>query len=157
MMMFPCVLLLFLFLLKEDKPFIDWEVCDGKEYLLHELKVDLNPKEPHRGKSIQAHILAELDARIVPGEFTAEYKISYGLLVIRQRKVDVCGALEEAAKWIEDVPQCPISAGKQEISIVGKIPLETPMGKYSMTLQAYRNNDTKPLLCINARAYLGLT
>lgn len=161
MMLFPLALILLFVLILREKPFIHWEVChddDVKgEYVLHDLKMDLNPEEPHRGKPIIGNLQAVLEDDVTEGAYTVEYKLSYGLLVIRTRKVDVCLALEEAAKWITGVPVCPIPKGRKELVLSGKVPIETPMGKYALNLLAYRNNDTRPLICINAQAYLGLT
>lgn len=152
--LFPFLFLLVLVI--REKPYIRWELCDPYEdYLLRGLKVELDPEELHRGKKIMAKVQAYLDDTIEAGGYTLEYVVQYGSFLPRKTAEDACQALQEASKWVQGLPsQCPIEAGMLDLEIIGKVPLELPMGKYTVNIKANRNNDSKPLICINAQAYV---
>jgi len=120
------------------------ELCAGehKEDLATIEQVDLLPNPPQAGAELLIKATGTIKEDIVEGAYM-QLTVKYGLIRLISTKADFCDQIGKA-----DL-ECPVKAGKIEVTKAVDIPAEIPPGKYTVQADVYTGDDVK-ITCLTA-------
>lgn len=123
-----------------------WNDCgtDSAVWQFERLAVEPNP--PQRNKNVTVRVIGTLLQDIQEGFIRVEYLVKYGALPIVRDSIDPC----EAAKDYPMLPQCPLKAGRYDVSYSELIPFATPMGTYTIRAEGFipDGEDKRRVFCV---------
>jgi len=123
-----------------------WSNCGSEQDIWQFDLMALSPNPPQRNHNATIRVAGNL-LEAIAGGVKVDYLLKYGSLPIVKDVVDAC----ELIKDYPDLPQCPLQAGKYDVSYEDLIPMATPMGKYSVHAEGYlpqEDGSKKPIFCV---------
>lgn len=109
-----------------------WVNCGAKDDLFQWESLQVSPYPPQRNKNVTARVVGTL-LEDITGDAKVEYLVKFGSMPIVRDTVDACEILRE----YPSLPQCPLKAGRYDVSYGELIPLATPMGTYTIRAKGY--------------------
>lgn len=143
---------------KETNPALPegWSYCQGfdpKQSIFRLQSVTVAPYPPKRGRSLQVNVKGNL-LESIKGDSTASltYTVKYGPVMLVRDSTSLCEGLRMDPTAL---PQCPLAAGPWSWEYHGEVPMETPLGTFSIAAEATMA-DGRPIMCVEGRVSVGL-
>ncbi|KAK7415323.1 Phosphatidylglycerol/phosphatidylinositol transfer protein [Neonectria punicea] len=120
------------------------ELCPGDHAadLIKIDSVDLSPNPPQPGKELIIKASGTVKQTIEEGAYVL-LTVKYGLIRLISTKADLCEQIGNV-----DL-ECPVKAGKLEISKSVDLPAEIPPGKYTVLADVFTAEDVQ-ITCLTA-------
>ena len=123
-----------------------WTNCGSDKDIWQFDSMQINPLPPQRNKNATIRVIGNL-LEDVTGGVQVDYLLKYGALPIVKDTIDAC----ELVKDFPTLPQCPLKAGRYDVSYEDLIPLATPMGTYTIHAEGFipqEDGEKKPCFCV---------
>lgn len=123
-----------------------WANCGTDEDIWQFELMALSPNPPQRNHNATIRVAGTL-LEPVEGNVKVDYLLKYGALPIVRDVIDAC----ELVKDFPSLPQCPLKAGRYDVSYEDLIPFQTPMGTYTISAKGFipqPDGSKKPVFCV---------
>lgn len=122
---------------------VSWASCGAENDLFNLESLEIFPDPPRRSSPLTVNVKGYLKETLDEG--VAEYEAKFGGFTLATGKLDGCPTLKEEPK----LPQCPVAAGRIDVTHTVDLPWHVPPGRYLINAKGKRSADGKQIFCIN--------
>lgn len=129
---------------------VSWVSCGTDDDLFTLESLELSPDPPRRSSPLTVTVKGYLKETLDEG--VVEYEAKFGGFTLATGKLDGCPTLKEEPK----LPQCPVKAGKIDVTHTVDLPWHVPPGRYLVNAKGKRSEDGKQIFCIDLDVLIDL-
>ena len=129
---------------------VSWMNCGSSDDLFNLESLELSPDPPRRSSPLTVKLKGYLKEKLDEG--VVEYEAKFGGFTLATGKLDGCPTLKEEPK----LPQCPVAAGKIDVTHTVDLPWQIPPGRYLINAKGKRSIDDKQIFCIDLDVLINL-
>lgn len=126
---------------------LSWSNCgdtskDSEDLFILE-SLEITPDPPQRSAPLTVHLKGFLKETLDEG--IVDYSVKFGGFQLATGKLDGCPALQKEP----NLPQCPVSHGKIDVTHTVQLPWHIPPGRYLIKARGERSRDQKQIFCLD--------
>ena len=127
-----------------------WIDCSKADDLFVVDSFTFTPNPPKRAHTLTINVKGTLSRNLNGGKIN--YIVHFGIIPIVQDSLELCEALRMEPK----LPQCPLKAGKWDVTHQLELPKGTPFGKYSVAAVGW-DGDGREIFCIKGSTSIAIS
>lgn len=129
---------------------VSWVSCGTDDDLFSFESLEISPDPPRRSSPLTVNVKGYLKETLDEG--VVEYEAKFGGFTLATGILDGCPTLKEEPK----LPQCPVAAGRINVTHSVELPWHVPPGRYLVNAKGKRSVDGKQIFCIDLDVLIDL-
>lgn len=129
---------------------VSWVSCGRDDDLFSFESLEISPDPPRRSSPLTVNVTGYLKEAIDEG--VVEYEAKFGGFTLATGKLDGCPTLKKEP----NLPQCPVAAGRINVTHSVELPWHVPPGRYLINAKGKRSVDGKQIFCIDLDVLIDL-